>query len=333
MAKFKLGKLKQTRRGWQETIVERIHNGKVLPIISHETVNDLLFGHHGDLIEGWCEYSEYPFAGQSLTHMLQFTSVMSKADEEIKADNVYIKETYLNFLKMVLFSLADDELVEELEEDANLEAMSVSNLADRLEFPQFSPERPDPFQQLADLPLPIYITTSPHTVFEDVLRQAGKDPQVEICYWNDYLTAVPSVFNEDRSYEPTPEKPLVYHLFGLDQYPNSLVLTEDDHLDFLVRISQDKYAVPVRIRHALADSSLLMMGYRLESWAFRVIFRGMIKTGNDQRRPKSIALQLQDDDQQKTYYKNYLEQEAQFEVYWGGLHDFVNELWQGWAGT
>jgi hypothetical protein len=51
---------------------------------------------------------------------------------------------------------------------------------------------------LGDLPLPIYITTSPHTVFEDVLRQAGKDPQVEICYWNDYLTAVPSVFNEDR---------------------------------------------------------------------------------------------------------------------------------------
>ena len=43
-----------------------------------------------------------------------------------------------------------------------------------------------------------------------------------------------------RNYRPGRDQPLVYHMHGFDEYPASLVLTEDDYLEFLVAILRDK---------------------------------------------------------------------------------------------
>ena len=55
---------------------------------------------------------------------------------------------------------------------------------------------------------------------------------------------IPSTFDEPfpdgRPYDPEPKIPLVYHLFGRDEAPASLVLTEDDHLEFLTATYQDR---------------------------------------------------------------------------------------------
>jgi hypothetical protein len=44
----------------------------------------------------------------------------------------------------------------------------------------------------------------------------------------------------DENHRPSPTEPLVYHLHGFDQVPPSLVLSEDDYLEFLVAIPRDK---------------------------------------------------------------------------------------------
>lgn len=332
MAKFILGKLKQEQKGWKEAIIDRINQGKVLPFISNNLCNELVFGNNDELIEGFAEYLDYPRPDKKdLTRIMQYQSVMLKADPEVKADDVYIKEVYLDFLKKALASIADEDAVEELQEEANLDKLTFSEVADRLDFPRFDEGQKNPFLLLADLPLPIYLTTGYHTFMEAALQKAGKKPRTEICYWNKRLKSVPSVFETDKSYQPSPQEPIVYHLHGLDKYPGSLVATEDDHLDFLVNISQDWDGIPLPIRQALADSSILMLGYGLRNWDFRVLFRGMIKTSIDQRRPKSVSIQLQGDDQEKNYLQNYLNQEAEFEVYWGDALHFMQELWQGWA--
>ncbi len=265
--------------------------------------------------------------------MTQFQSVMSKADPDIKADNDYVKETYLDFLHEVLLSIADKELVDELNEDANSASFPFSQKAERLEYPSFTDGQQNPLLLLADLPLPIYLTTSYHSFVETALIKAGKEPRTEICHWHSRLDSLPSVFSTDPNYEPTPQEPLVYHLHGLDEYPQSLVLTEDDHLDFLVTISRDMDAVPVRVRQALADSSLILLGYSLRDWDFRVIFRGMIKPSTVQNRPKSVFIQLLDNPHERTFLQNYLHQEAKFEVYWGNTTNFLQEIWQGWRGS
>ena len=72
---------------------------------------------------------------------------------------------------------------------------------------------------------------------------------------------------EEAFGQPSKEQPLVYHLHGFDQYPESLVLTEDDYLEFLVAISSDKGRntdpVPKPVREALVESSLLLLGHSL----------------------------------------------------------------------
>lgn len=332
MARFKLGKLKQEKKSWKETIVDRIHLGKVMPILSNVITDDLVFGSHQDIVEGWADYTDYPRNDrQTLARMTQYQSVMLKADPEIRADDVYIKETYLDFLQKAVCSIADEDLLEDLEEDANRDTLAFSEVAERLDFPRLDNGRQNPLYLLADLPLPIYLTTSYHTFLEMALMKAGKQPRTEICYWNTRLHSIPSVFDTEPTYQPAVQEPLVYHLHGLDRHPGSLVLTEDDHLDLMVSVSQDWDGIPLPVRQALADSSLVLLGYKLREWDFRVLFRGMIKTSIDQRRPKSVAIQLQGEEEERNYLENYLDQEGEFEVYWGDVQSFTQELWQGWA--
>ena len=332
MGRFNLGKLKKETKGWKETLVDRIHQGKLLPILSHSIYDDLVFGNQDELIAGWMDYTDYSRGKEhSLAEMTQFQSVMFKADPDVRADDDYIKEIYLDFLVKALASIADEDLAEELEADANADKFSFSEAAQRLEMSNGGAEDKTVLSLLADLPLPIYITTSYYSFLEMTLTQAGKNPRTEICYWDKRLRSIPSVF-EEEGYRPTPQEPLVYHLHGLDKYPNSMVLTEDDHLDFVSNIGHDWDGIPLLIRQALADSSLMLLGYKLSAWDFRVVFRGLVKASIDQRRPTSVAIQLKGDETERNYLKNYLSQQGRFEVYWGTVDAFIQELWQGWAG-
>ena len=69
-------------------------------------------------------------------------------------------------------------------------------------------------------------------------------------------------------------KPLVYHLHGEIDNPQSMVLTEDDYLSFIVNLSVniDKL-FPAGIRTAIASSSMIFIGYSLSDWNLRIIFR------------------------------------------------------------
>ncbi len=87
---------------------------------------------------------------------------------------------------------------------------------------------------LADLPLPVYITTNYDNLLVQALKSRGKIPIQEYCRWNKSLKKSKRA---SLDYVPTPEKPLVFHLHGTYEKSESLVLTEDDYLDFLVAIS------------------------------------------------------------------------------------------------
>ncbi len=358
MAKFKIKKkLKDVKKGWKEIVIDQINHGKVLPFVSNVVSNELVFGSHDDLVDSWADYIEYPLTEyeqqlhdvlaklpdassewnlylamtlrKSLAQTTQFQSVMSQAGTDVGVGTDFIKKTYLEFLQEVLFSIVDEDLLEELQADTEFNTLSFSEIARRLNYPPFGADRTNPLLLLADLPLPIYLTTSYHNFVEVALTLAGKKPRTELCRWNDHLNSLPSVFETDPTYEPTPEEPLVYHLHGFDAEPTSLVLTEDDYLDFLVTISKNKATIPLPVRQALADSSLLLLGYGLRHWDFKVIFRGLIKPTDNSRRPASVSIQLKNI-LEKEYLKHYLKQEARFGIYWGTSQQFMQDLWAGW---
>ena len=102
-----------------------------------------------------------------------------------------------------------------------------------------------------------------------------------------------SVFDRDHGYRPAEASPLIYHLFGHHARPRSLVLTEDDYFDFLIGVTRDKDLVPVGVRRAFADSSLMFLGFRLDEWDFRVLFRSIINQEGDRRSEHThVAVQI-----------------------------------------
>jgi hypothetical protein len=190
---------------------------------------------------------------------------------------------------------------------------------------------------LAKLPFKMYVTAGTDNLLVEALRAAGKAPKVEICRWNERLKRFPSVF-ADAKYEPSADEPLVFFLFGLTKVPESLVLTEDDYFDYLIGVTQNRALIPPMVTDALADSGLLFLGFRLEDWSFRVLFRSVISPDGRQRRSNyaNIAGQILPEeglflDPERA--RRYLEQysgDAKISVYWGSVDDFVSELSTKW---
>lgn len=189
----------------------------------------------------------------------------------------------------------------------------------------------DPHAVLSRLPLPVFITTNYDDSMYDALVAAGKDPRREVCRWNrsPALAAEPSPF-ADLAYSPTPANPIVYHLHGRLDVPESLVLTEDDYLDFLVTVAREPATLPHHIQRALAGTSLLFVGYRLADWDFRVIHRGLVAATEASLRRLSVTVQLTIDEAARDYLDRYFGA-LKLRVYWGSAADFAQDLSDRWS--
>jgi hypothetical protein len=196
----------------------------------------------------------------------------------------------------------------------------------------------EPHNVLAGLPLPVYITTNYDDFMAGALRKARKDPTQELCRWNKDLKNEFSVFEAENVFEPSSANPVVFHLHGLTRLPQSLVLTEDDYLDFLVNLSRDDNLIPPRIRRSLTDASLLFVGYRIADWDFRVLFRGLVTYLTKSISRSHVSVQIAPNgragsDAQQGRVQEYLDKyygELKIKVYWGTCHDFTAELRKRW---
>jgi hypothetical protein len=169
---------------------------------------------------------------------------------------------------------------------------------------------------LADLNLPIYITTNYDHLMEQALKSGGKDPKTEFCRWNStiikYAKQADIVFaSDDRTYVPSPANPLVFHLHGDMEHPRSMVLTEQDYLDFVSNMSSlDKNAtmLPGIVRKSFATSSQLFIGYTLKDINSRIVFRSIAGFLSIIEPPYSVAvIPPPADSKNVTQARNYLD--------------------------
>lgn len=103
------------------------------------------------------------------------------------------------------------------------------------------------------------------------------------------------IIRAQPSFEPSPEQPLVYHLFGHFSDLRNSVLTEDDYFDFLIHFWKEKEAIPSMVRAALINTSLLFLGFRMHHWDFRVLFRSLLAQEGAKRRAKHTHVAVQID--------------------------------------
>jgi hypothetical protein len=94
---------------------------------------------------------------------------------------------------------------------------------------------------------------------------------------------------------PTVEAPVVYHLFGTFEEAQTLVLSENDLLDFLVAMASDRPPIPNGLRGRLQREgvSLLFIGFGIRHWYQRVLLKALIRSmaGVPSRISGAVALE------------------------------------------
>lgn len=101
-----------------------------------------------------------------------------------------------------------------------------------------------------------------------------------------------------------------------------IVITEDDYIGFL-SIIDTKRGIPGHIKAMLTDSTVLFLGYSLEDWDFRTLYKTMIEPVEKKKRPTSFAVQW---DPPK-FWVDYWRQKGVV-IYDHDIHAFGDELQQ-----
>ena len=168
--------------------------------------------------------------------------------------------------------------------------LGPSNLrAQAAEFYASEPLRPSAVHEaLAQLPFPLIISTCHDRLLAQALKHANKAPVV--YRYN---------FRGDKRANPEFRLPsgegalVVYHLFGSCDEPQSLVLSENDLLDFLVAVISGGSPMPNSLRAALqqSDINFLFVGFGIRHWYLRVLLKALIRSLSLGRSGSAVALE------------------------------------------
>jgi hypothetical protein len=235
-----------------KTLLKRIPN-RCTPILGPETFRGTL-PQRFKIAREWAEKFQYPFEdSDDLARVAQFVATTRDLDP------VALRDEVLQLWRTV--------------PPPNFEASnSVHGL-------------------LARIPVPIYITTAYDNYLAQALRANHRDARQAYCQWNRFIPKGGSAF-ENPDYEPTVANPVVFHLHGHGLVPESMVVTEDDYLDFLINTSRDAGAIPEYITAQITKASLLFVGYRLADIEFRVLIRIMASYLQGSMVKKHVSTQL-----------------------------------------
>jgi hypothetical protein len=304
-------------RKWP-TLISSVRNGRCTPILGSGLVEPL-FGSTREIAQRWAETYDFPMDPHEREDLPQVAQYVA-----VNQDEQFIRDELAQSLHNELLR-QHRERVPDLPDDAPLDQLikavgAVWRARDAAE----------PHRVLAAQPFPIYITTNPDSLLEAALEEAGKSPRTALCPWNEYVESSQEVYDE----VPSAQRPLVYHLFGRLEEPDSLVLTEDDYFNYLIGVTSNRDLIPDSVRRALADTALLFLGFRMDDWNFRVLFRSfMSQEGRGRSRKYThVAAQIdpeqgriQEPERARRYLESYF-QGAAISIYWGNAEDFVREL-------
>ncbi len=307
-----------------ESLVGFIQDKTCTPIIGPGLIESMLGSRHEIAIR-WAEKHGFPLAPQDkdvLPRVAQYVLTHQSP--------AYLSVAYRDALRDEAVRQFGDDLPEELRQ-ANPWSTKQVTEAIELAMDKFWANDPqDPYRVLASLRLPLYVTTGKLGLITQALVEAGAEPVVRICPWNKFVPKDKAIYED----EPTPEKPLVYHLFGHLSVPNSIVVAEDQYFDFLIGITRNKDLIPSSMRAALNSTSLLFLGFQMDDWEFRVFFRFLLaQEGKEMLKFFShAAAQIEPDEDRILDIKRarkYLEEYFQGEnigIYWGSSREFLLSL-------
>lgn len=319
-----------TDLGKWPALLDRVASGACTPVLGHG-MNDMIIGSIREIATSWANEYGFPLAAyerMDLAEVAQFLAV-NQGDADFPRHQLgkYMRNAILTRYASDLPSTAQQESLGSL--------LSDVGALHRQRNPS------EPHMVLADPPFSIYVTTSPDHLMFDALASAGKDPQVAFCRWteDEDVQWPTSVYITEPLYKPDPKRPLVCHFFGTLDEPKSVVLTKDNYFDYLIGVAQNAEAVPSTVWAALARTGLLFLGFHIDDWDFRALFRLIMNQQGGALRKQTLHIAVQLDPEQsqgldpegaRVYLEEYF-QGADVTTYWGSVEDFMKEFQARWA--
>ena len=245
-------------------LVGDLKRGRCIPVVG-AGVSSWLFGDRRDTAQKWA--SEYPFQTtpgplDDLPQIAQFAAARW-GDNVVRDD---LREFYVRRIS---------ELIPEADAttERGLDELTVAA------WENAGCNRRDLHHLLAQFPCPVYLTTEVSSLLTEALKLAGKDPRT--AYFGRSTEFVADEDGEwigDPYYRPTVDSPFVLHVFGSLADLDSIVITEDEYLDFLARVSRRDigHVIPHFVTEAIAENSLLFTGFGLHDWSLRILLRSII---------------------------------------------------------
>jgi hypothetical protein len=130
--------------------------------------------------------------------------------------------------------------------------------------------QPSPIlRALAELDFPLIITTNYDHLFERALTMAGKFPRLGVYDVNGLQPTADPPDIED------PKRPFVFKIHGDIDKPESIVVTDEDYIQFVLRMSdpQPLHPVPETFIFQFKKWPTLFVGYSLLDYNLRLLFK------------------------------------------------------------
>lgn len=125
---------------------------------------------------------------------------------------------------------------------------------------------------LAALPFPIIITTNYDHLFDIALNRANTTKGVA-------KQPIPRIYDPKRTpdvvpLDPSEREPILLKLHGDINKPESIVVTEEDYLVFIQKMSDlHEHPIHENIRARINNWPILFIGYSLKDYNLRLLFR------------------------------------------------------------
>jgi hypothetical protein len=272
-------------RDWK-TIVERIHARQCVPFLG------------AGVNAGGNGYVGLPLGAQVALRLIQDLVETEVASFEELARVEVVADALNEYPQLLRLSLQDLARVafhlERAVDNPHLMGLVREMLADDEREPSGL------LRTIARLPVRLVVTTNYDGLMERALADAGRE----------YVRVVQPIAGFDPNDLVRLDETLadakargvliLYKIHGSfvddlacanEERPDRILITEDDYIEFLTVVANEQRGIPQTIRVEMTTGTLLFLGYGLEDWDFRTLFKGTIERLDRHEIFKSFAVQ------------------------------------------
>jgi hypothetical protein len=297
-----------------------------------------LFGSLRDIASRMAVRHDFALAPDGRHDLAQVTQYLA-----YRQSGKYARKALADFLKAELVARQAARVPEALR--AQGEAAKLDDLVSAIGKRLRDEDPGNLHARLARCPFPIYVTTARDNLLRDALLAADKRPRSLIARWRRFDGIAPERFYGEPGFTPSVREPVVLHVFGNLELPETLVVSQDDYFDFLVGITQrqantDAPGLPHFLSSQLASSGLLFLGFQVDDWDFRVLYRtirlheGMqSRLDEDDADLTRVAVQIDPEEGAsiephgaRRYLEEFFRRTTETSIVWGSTEAFVAEL-------